>query len=250
MYIERKWPSRHWLAVGMVQEKLLLWGMRVCGSCDGMQPAKRAGRAREKGENESLFQLCRAETLFYVNVWDLLGTRPSMSHHLFWPTAGAQSFMKAVWKFPRIVGSNSPVRPTFQFQMPCIIYTQRLHLSTVWIVAIHPYCKINALTLATSRKWLRCHWRLQQRDCRALNVTQVWHFWFWSRLFLLSFVACLLASVERALRKLQAQVVDVPCKLSDCQTLDILKFKLNIPLDPSVSCPNISLRRSTNSAPG
>ena len=48
MYIERKWPSRHWLAVGVVQEKLLLWGMRVCGSCDGMQPAKRAGRAREK----------------------------------------------------------------------------------------------------------------------------------------------------------------------------------------------------------
>lgn len=105
--------------------------------------------------------------------------------------------------------------------MPCILYTQRLQLSTAWIVAIHPYCKINALTLATSRKRLRCHWRLQQRDCRALNVTQVWHSWFWSRLFLLSFVACLLASVERALRKLQAQVVDVPCKLSDPRYLDI-----------------------------
>ena len=194
----------------------------------------------KKGENGSLFQLCRAETLFYVNVWDLLGYKA---------VNVAPSFLAHCW-CSIFCERSLKVSQNCRHQFACSPNIPIPNALYAWIVAIHPYCKINALTLATSRKWLRCHWRLQQRDCRALNVTQVWHFWFWSRLFLLSFVACLLASVERALRKLQAQVVDVPCKLSDCQTLDILKFKLNIPLDPSVSCPNISMRRGTNSAPG
>ena len=174
MYIERKWPSRHWLAVGVVQEKLLLWGMRVCGSCDGMQPAKRAGRAREKRRK-----------------WKPIPNQPSRNFVLrqclrSFGVQGRQC--RTIFSGPLLVlnlceGSlkvspelSAPIRLFAQHsnsKCPVLFTLDVSILALLGSFAIHPYCKINALTLATSRKWLRCHWRLQQRDCRALNVTQV-----------------------------------------------------------------------------